>query len=212
MARTRAERLWVGGGSAAGVVLAIIGWLAVVNPKLSSASSLRSEKGNIRTENDVLQAKIDKLKAADATIGQLQQDLQNAEARLPSDSGIGAFTHQIQAMAASAHVTITAISVGSPSQVIPGKTGQAAPAPAAGTVAAPGSLYSIPVTVAVTGRGDYDAAFLHALQSGTRAALVTTAQLSAHGAAGSSDTMLTVQLQVFSAPQAQQPTTQPAAG
>ncbi|MDT4932968.1 MAG: hypothetical protein QOK11_860, partial [Pseudonocardiales bacterium] len=51
MARTRTERLWVGGGSLAVVLLAIVGWLVVVSPKLSSASSLRSQKGEIQLQN-----------------------------------------------------------------------------------------------------------------------------------------------------------------
>jgi hypothetical protein len=213
MARTRTERLWVGGGSLAVVLLAIVGWLVVVSPKLSSASSLRSQKGEIQLQNDVLQGKINKLKDANANMAQLQQALKDAAARLPSDAGLAAFTNDVQAIAASAQVSIATITAGSPSRVVPGKAAQAQ-APTATAKAIPGALYSIPITLSVNGTPAHDINFLNALQRGTRAALVTATQLTTQAGAGTAgaQTTLTLQLQVFSAPQAQQPTTQPAAG
>jgi hypothetical protein len=212
MARTRTERLWVGGGSLAVVLLAILGWLVVVSPKLSSASSLRSQKGEIQLQNDVLQGKINKLKDANANMAQLQQTLKDAAARLPSDAGLAAFTNDVQAMAASAQVSIAVITAGSPSRVIPGGAAQAQP-PTATAKAIPGALYSIPITLSVNGTPGHDLIFLNAIQHGTRATLVTATQLSTQAGAGTTgaQTTLTLQLQVFSAPQAQ-PTTQPAAG
>jgi Tfp pilus assembly protein PilO len=205
MARSRTERLWVVGGSLAAGLLALLGWLVVVSPKLSSASSLRSEKGTIETDNALLQSKIHKLKDAGANMAQLTQALTDARSALPPDTGLAAFTDQLRAQAATANVSITSITAGAPSVVAAGKAGSA---PSTSGTVVPGGLYSIPITLSVTGSPVHDLAFVESVQRGTRAVLVTSSQLATQGSGNlvNAQTTLTLQLQVFSSPQAQQPT------
>jgi hypothetical protein len=185
----------------------------VVSPKLSSASSLRSQKGEIQTQNAVLQSKVDRLRAADANMAQLTAELSAAQAALPPDSGLSAFTDQLRSQAAAAKVSITSITAGAPGLATPGKTGQAAKP--SGTAVA-GGLYSIPITLAVTGSPAHELAFLKAVQHGSRAALVTSAQVAtqAGGTTTTAQTTLTLQLAIFASPQGQAKATptQPGAG
>lgn len=213
MAHSRTERLWIVGGSLAAALLALLGWLVVISPKLSSASSLRSQKGEIQTQNDLLQSKVNKLRAADANMAQLTAELSAAQAALPPDSGLSAFSDQLRSQAAATRVSITSITAGAPGLATPGKAVQAAK-PSATAVA--GGLYSIPITLSVTGSPAQELAFLKAVQHGSRAALVTSAQLATQGSgtATTAQTTLTLQLQIFASPQAQGKATptQPSAG
>jgi Tfp pilus assembly protein PilO len=218
MARERVERLWIGGGTVAAVLVAAVGWMVVVHPKLSDASSLRSQTDDAQAANIVLQTKIDKLERDKANMGALQKSLADAQAALPSDSGLAAFTRQIGAQAAAAHVTVTSITASTPTPVggaapaAPAATTDTStataapsspPAPAAsGAAATPHGAYVIPLTVSVSGNADAEVRFLTALQHGSRAVLVTSAQLAAAGAGSSGDTALTIQLQAFAVPQA----------
>lgn len=221
MARERVARLWVIGGSAVAVLVAAIAWLVVVRPELSKASALRAATDSARAENSALQAKIATLQGERANMRSLTRSLGQAQAALPLDSALAAFTRQVSAQAAAAHVTVTGITAGlptavgavSPTGTPPAQDGSTASAatpsstaaaPAAGTTGPAGGVYSIPVTVVVNGSSAGDLAFLHALQrSGPRAVLANAAQMS--GQSGSGVT-LNVQLELFAAPGPTQPT------
>jgi hypothetical protein len=226
MARERVERLWIGGGSVATVLLAAVAWMVVVNPKLSDASSLRDQTDSAKSANFVLQTKIDKLQKDKANLPALQKSLDEAQAALPAQSGLDAFTRQIGAQAAAAHVTVTSITAGAPTPVggpaaapaaasgdsattpAPASSSAPAPAPAAAPGAAAASgVYAIPVTIAVTGSPAAEVRFLQLIQGpGGRAVLVTSAQMSDASADGSGGANLTIQLQAFAAPQGAHPT------
>jgi hypothetical protein len=231
MARERIERLWIGGGTVAAVLVAAVAWMVVVNPKLSDASSLRSQTDAANTGNSVLQTKIDKLQQDKANLGALQKSLADAQAALPPDSGLAAFTRQIGEQAAAAHVTVTSITASAPAPVggaspasaaaasdtatTPAASSSAAPAPAAGASAAtaPHGAYAIPVTIAVTGSQAADLRFLQGIQTGGgRAVLVTSTQLSGSGTDATGGTTLTIQLQAFAVPQPVQATSTAAVG
>lgn len=220
MARERIEGLWVIGGSVVAVLVAAIAWFVVVHPELSKASALRSATSSARADNSALQAKIDKLQRDRARMGSLRKSLADAQAALPTGSGLDAFTRQVSAQAAAAHVTVTGITAGLPAPAggastssTPPTDGESAasgtspastaPPPVPSTSSAPAGVYSIPVTVVVNGPASGDIAFLHAVQrSGPRAVLVNATQMS--GQSGSGVT-LNVQLELFAAPGAAQP-------
>jgi Tfp pilus assembly protein PilO len=212
------------------VLVAVIAWTAVVNPKLSDASSLRSQIDSARTDNLTLQVKIGKLQRDSANLGALAKSLAIAHAALPSDTGLAAFTRQLGAEAAATHVTVTSITASTPAPATgPGVGAPAAPAAAAAGTSAPaapaagpaststpgtqpaagaaGALYAIPLTIAVTGAQADALRFLRAVQTqGPRAVLVTSTQLSGQAAGAGSSSTLTIQLQVFSAPRPATPT------
>jgi hypothetical protein len=206
MARRNPEKLWLGGGIAAAVVLTAGLWLFAVHPQLSNASSLRSQVSDAQWQNSILQNKVNTLKAAYDHIGPVRSALARARAALPSGNGLAALSWQIQRQASAAHVSVTSLTAGTPaaatSAVAPTAATAAAStsaAPAPVTAAQPATAYTIPMTVVVAGTAAQDLAFLHAVQQhGPRAALVTDTQLT-DGDAGTGSN-LTVQMTVFVAP------------
>jgi hypothetical protein len=220
MAREKSEKLWIGGGAVAAVLLAAGLWAFAVSPKMSEADSFRTQTDDTRAQNMVLETQVGKLQDAYSHISTLRKTLDTARASLPTDSGLSALTRQIGVQAKTAHVTLMSMTAGTPA--LAGANGQtAAPAPASSsdTSSAPaaststtsttaaGGIFTIPITIVASGSPSADLAFLHAVQQqGPRAALVSNAQISAQGTGTGGTATLTMQMQVFVAPAAVAPT------
>jgi len=235
MSRTQPERLWIAGGAVGALVIAGASWLFAVHPKLSDVDSLHSQTQDTKAQNLSLQEDVGRLQAAYAHIGTLRSARDAARAALPADNSLSALTQQLGRQALSAHVSVGLLTIGNPAPATPAaSTSAAAPAPAPSSsaapaapaapavpgAAAPSGLYSIPVTVMVTGSANNDVRFLDAVQhQGPRAVLIGSAQFAvatnstSGGATTSGGVALTVNMQAFVAPQAPvaAPTTAPAA-
>jgi hypothetical protein len=214
MSGMKGDRVWLAGGIAAGVVISALAWFMVVSPELSNASSLDEQTVASQTQNITLQSKIHRLQADNSNMDALLTSLQQARTALPVTTGLADFTRQLSGYARQYGVTISGITAGDPSALTsPAPAAAATPAPAAstppakpaaGTVpSAAGQVYALPLTVVVKGTGANDLRFLASVQGpGRRAALVSGTQLTGdttkHGAA----MQLTIQLQLFVAPQA----------
>jgi Tfp pilus assembly protein PilO len=217
MARDKVEKLWIGGGIVAAVAVTGAVWLFAVNPELSDTHNIRSQTSDTRAQNAALEANVTKLQAAYAHIGKLRAALKEADDALPSSLALSEFTQQISTQARQNHVSVTTLTAGVPGAVEPpsttGTTTGATPsestssttASAAGTVPTTG-LYSIPISVAVSGKQDAMIDFVRSVQhDGPRAALVSAATLASTPGttSGNSDTptsgptTLTLQMQVF---------------
>jgi Tfp pilus assembly protein PilO len=218
MARDKVEKLWIGGGIVAAVAVTGAVWLFAVNPELSDTHNIRSQTSDTRAQNAALEANVTKLQAAYAHIGKLRSVLKEADDALPSSLALSEFTQQISTQARQNHVSVTTVTAGVPGAVEPpSTTGTTSATPsestsstssstsAAGTVPTTG-LYSIPISVAVSGKQDAMIDFVRSVQQdGPRAALVSAATLASTPGttSGSSDTptsgptTLTLQMQVF---------------
>jgi hypothetical protein len=195
-------------------VVGAIAWFTAVGPQLSNVSAFGSQTTAAQDQNVVLQAKLRKLQADNANLAGLTSDLKDSQAQLPRDSGLPDFTRQLATEAAASIVTITGINAGAPTAVA-----AAAAAPAAGdatasdgkaaapaAVTAAGKLFALLVTVISTGTALHLQEFLNKIQqNGPRRALLQSAQFTPAGATGSGSidagAIMTVQLQVFVAPQ-----------
>ena len=187
------------------MLIAAVGWFLVISPQLSSASSLRSQATAVDQQNSLLQAKVNKLKKANAGLSDLTASLQRALDALPFDSGLPALTRQLSAQARQHRVNLTSIGVGSINPIVSTPT----PVTTAGSTAvtsaeSSGRLFSIPVTLVSTGSLRGQLAFLAAVQAdGPRRALVTSTVLApASGSATASldaSCTITTQLTVFTA-------------
>jgi hypothetical protein len=208
------RRVWVGGGALAAVLLALIGWFALINPQLSSAASLRGQAGAAEQQNAQLQAKIAKLQRQNDDLAGLTSSLRDALAALPTDSGLPEFTRQLAQQAGHHRVNLTSMSVGSVTPATAATASSTASSTtatsgsstsSAATGSAAGNLYAIQVTLISSGTARDQVAFLRAVQvDGPRRALVTAVQFtptsgSSDGAIDGASTM-TTQLTVFSAP------------
>ena len=214
MARDKNEKVWIGGGAVAALLVAGATWSFVVSPKLSDVDSLRSQTSDAQTQNITLNANVSKLKDQYTHISEVRKQLAAAQAQLPADSGMSALTTQLSAQARANHVSITQFTATDPTPVGVASTApaatestSAAPAPDAAT-AAPSGNYSIAVTLSVNGSQANDLAFARAVQQqGPRIALVSSVQLASGSAgtgatSGSGGTTMTLQLDVFVAPPA----------
>jgi len=211
MSGMKLDRVWLAGGAAAGVVISALAWFMVVSPELSNASSLDEQTATAQTQNVTLQSKIHRLQADNANMDALVASLRQARTALPTDTGLADFTRQLSGYAAEYGVAINGITAGDPT-ALTATAGAAAPAagatsttpPAAGPPAASaaGQLYALPLTVMVKGSATGDLRFLAAVQGpGRRAALVSGTQLTGDTTKRGAAMQLTIQLQLFVAPQ-----------
>jgi hypothetical protein len=192
----KSDRFWLLGGVLAAIVVAALAWFFAVGPQLSNASSLQSQTTDAQTQNAALQANIRKLQRQNSDMTALTAALQQARTALPVDTEIAAYTKQLSDYAASNHVQIVGINAGAP---VSGMTKPGQPAVPAGGSAA-GQLFGLPMTVIVKGNINDDLKYLRAIQTGPRAALVTSTQIASDAAKGGVP-QLTIGLAVFVAPQ-----------
>ena len=193
----KSDRFWMLGGVLAAIVVAALAWFLAVGPELSHASSLESQTTDAQDQNAALQVNIHKLQQQNSDMTALTAALQKARTALPVDIDIAAYTKQLTDYAASNHVQVVGLSASAPVSALL-KPGQPV-TPAAG--AAAGQLFALPLTVIVKGSPADDLKYLTAVQTGPRAGLVTSTQLAANAATTGNFTQLTIQLQVFVAPQ-----------
>ena len=199
----KSERFWLIGGVLAAVVVAAGAWFGAVSPELSNASSLNSQTADAQTQNLALQAKLRKLQRDNADMATLAGSLLQARTALPFDTSIADYTHRLSDYAGQNHVAIAAVNASPPVTAITAPGKPAAP-PVAGQTA--GKLFALPLTVIVKGSIANDLAYLKAVQSDPRAALVTSVQMANDASKTGDLTQLTVQLQVYVAPQTPQVT------
>jgi Tfp pilus assembly protein PilO len=193
----KSDRFWLVGGILAAIVVAALAWFVAVGPELSKASSLDSQTIDAQTQNLTLQSNIRKLQRENADMTALTAALQQARTALPVDTNIAAYTRLLSDYAAKNHVQVTGISAATP---VSGTAKPGQPAARAASSAA-GQLYALPLTVIVKGAIADDLKYLRAVQTDPRAALVTSTQLANDASKTSNLTQLTIQLQVYVAPQ-----------
>ena len=148
MAARRKDRVWIGLGVAASVVVIALAWFFLVNPQLGSKSSAEGQTTDAQMQNLALQQKINKLRQDSQNSAALQAQLDHARDALPTAHQLDEFTRQVTAQAQTAGVTVVSITPTSPvvvqSQATPvpttANTGEAAPTttvPAAPKTAGP---------------------------------------------------------------------------
>ena len=208
------QRLWLGGGAGVMVLILLVAWFGLINPQLTSTASIRDQSDSAQMQNNVLQAKNNKLRKENDDVANLRAGLAAALAELPSDGGLPAFTRQLSAQATANSVTLTSVIVGAALPLAAVAAAPAAPVTGAATTApvtpvtpvtSAGGLVQIPVSVVATGLGKNDIAFLKAIQvTGPRRALVTASQLVPTGGSAATGIdgpcTLSLTMTVFSAP------------
>ncbi len=202
MSASSNERVWIGGGAVSALLVAGLAWMFVINPELSSANSLNGQTSSAQTQNDVLRAKITKLRRDNSKLPALTEQLTRARAGLPATSGMTDFTRQLTTEAAAHHLTLGALTIGNAKVVGPGGAGLSS-----GTGGGSTALDTIPVTITATGAAADLQSFLQEVQyAGARRVLLTSMQLAAPPASAqvapiSTARSATIQLSVFVAPQ-----------
>ncbi len=127
MTTARKDRMWIIAGVVAALVLAGASWFFLIGPKLDDAASVRSDAAAAADQNDVLQIKVNKLRADSANLPDLVKTLNTLHTQLPTTLQLDEFTRQLTAQAKAAKVTMKSIVVGGPTAV---KATTSTPAPA----------------------------------------------------------------------------------
>jgi hypothetical protein len=211
MERLQSRRVWLGGGGLVGLLVIALAWFVFIGPQLSSAGDLQDQAATTRLDNEQLQVKLSSLEAKRAKLPQYTSSLKAALAAIPYDSGLPAFTRQLDLQAQANHVTVNSVLVGGVTSVVATTatpaTGEdvAGGTPAAPVPTASGGLYSMQVTVQSAGSLSGQLAFVRDIQvAGPRRALIAGTQITP--GAGSKTTSIeqsstfTTQLNIFSAP------------
>jgi hypothetical protein len=128
-------------------------------------------------------------------MGEIQASLADARKALPTETDVPSFTRQVVSDGARAGVSVVSVTAATPVQfgVAAAAAKQANPS---------GQLYAVPVTLTVKGSAANELKFITSLRSaGKRAALITSTQLGADASGKVGALQLTVQVQLFVAPQ-----------
>lgn len=207
----QSRKAWLCGSALLALLIVLVAWFLAIGPKRSDASDLRGQVANAQVQNAQLQAQNSILVRKAQHLGVYQTKLAAALAALPSQSELSQFSQSLVDGARRTGVDLTSITVGSPAAVTPvteatseatesdttstdNSDTTAAPVPET-TNSATGPL-STAFTLQASGTTAQDLSFLTAIRSGSRSALVSSAQF----ADGGNSVAMTAQVEVFSAP------------
>lgn len=191
------------------LVAVALGWVLGISPLLTQADLASSQAQAADSQNAAQQASLVKLKGQYDKLPELRAELEKLQLAVPETANLDDFLDQLQAIAQSTGVTITAFTAAEGTLYGGGTsaTAPAAPAPTATATPAPGGasatspsgtttsasitdrLFSVPVTVAVQGTPEQVMAFTDASQKGIRFFLVTSDQFTGASSAGGGGTL-----------------------
>ena len=189
------DKMWVGGGIAAGVVILALGWFFLISPQKSQTSDFQSQTNQSEQRNAQLQAKLITLGQQSKNLDQFKATLTRDQQALPSSSGLPDFLRSIQSLGGQNQVSITSVIIGAPAPLVAAApvaaatpTATASTAATTGTpatAASTGSVYTIAVTLNAGGTSPALLAFLNQLQHvQPRAVLIDQASLKPADATG----------------------------
>lgn len=200
------NRLWTIGTAVLIVAIVVMGWFLVISPVVAQGRAAESQVAQIQSQNAAKQSSMKVLETQFATLPEQTAKLAALQMNVPDSADLGDFLDQIQGLAAASGVTVTnfaaseatAYGSGAGAVVAP----PAAPAPTSSASAAPGAtatkgaaegpaavtggdlsgkLFTVPISLAVTGSSQQIMAFAEAAQTGKRFFLVTGVSFNGDG-------------------------------
>ena len=109
-----ADRLWMTAGAVVVVLLAVVTWFLLVDPKSVEVDELADQTASTTIQATSLRKQIAKLQNDDKNIVKLTAARDALQDALPSDSGVPAFLRQLQASGTEVGVDVSGITVGTP--------------------------------------------------------------------------------------------------
>jgi Tfp pilus assembly protein PilO len=171
----------------------------LIAPRRSTAADLRAQDVSAQQSNQVLRARIEDLRVQFGKLPEQRAKLDEIKRQLPPTVDMPVLLRAVDSLTSSSGVTLSSFAPGEPSAVT--ATGTSAASGTSGTSATSGKdspgLYSIPVSIVVSGDYFQSVAFLRQLQTGMpRAMLVTGLQIT-KGTSDGNDVQVTITGQVF---------------
>jgi Tfp pilus assembly protein PilO len=189
MMGARPGRLWVIGGAALVVLLAVAGYLLLIGPKYTEADDVATRTAETQDQILVLRKRNAELVKQEKDLATFQAKLAKSQKALPSTPGMSDFLNQLQAAGDNVGVEVNGLSVAAPVQST--------------TVT---DVWELPVTLTAVGDADKLSAFLTQLQNvQPRAVLIKSVDFKTGASSGdSSDAQPTMNLSLstFVAPPA----------
>ena len=171
MGTRHADRLWIFGGVAVVLVLAVISWLFVISPKYAEADTVRTEAADTELKISQLRKRITELEKDRARLPEFKRTLERNRNALPADSGVPDFLRQLQSSGDALNVSVGGINVSAP-QLVNGFT----------------TVYALPMTLTAEGSADNLGSFLRQLQdTQPRAVLIDSANMTSQSGAEGAD-------------------------
>jgi type IV pilus assembly protein PilO len=171
MGTRHADRLWIFGGVAVVLVLAVISWLFVISPKYAEADTVRTEAADTELKISQLRKRIAELEKDRARLPEFKRTLERNRHALPADSGVPDFLRQLQSSGDALDVSVGGVNVSAP-QLVNGFT----------------TVYALPMTLTAEGSAENLGSFLRQLQeTQPRAVLIDSANMTSQTAADAAD-------------------------
>jgi Tfp pilus assembly protein PilO len=151
------------------VVLVIFaaGWLLLVKPQRSHASTLNSQAVTAQQANAQLESQIAALKAEQKNLPEQQRILQKFTTQVPGDPSEPTLIRQLSAAANGSGIDLNSLTPGSPAAV---SASTASTLPSTTTT---GGLSELPLTINITGTFPNIESFFQSIERLPRATLVT---------------------------------------
>jgi type IV pilus assembly protein PilO len=163
------------------VVLAL-GWVALISPQHSRASSLRTQAADSDQANSKLLAQIGQYQQQQKNLPAEEKIIDGVNTKVPDNPALPSLIRQLSAAATGAGVDLSSLSPSTPT-LVSAASGRLPSVGAASHGVAGGVLAQIPVTIQVQGSYFNVESFLSAIENLSRAMMVTSFSLAPDGSA-----------------------------
>lgn len=193
-----ASRLWTIGSIV--VIIAVVAgtWFVGISPRLTEAATANSERASIEFLNQQHAATVASLKKQFEELPDLNTQLEQLRTAVPAGDDSAALLRQLHALARSAGITVTDLTLSAPERfALPAEPPAEAELAAALGSVGPENFLVIPVEQTVTGEHAQIMAYLDGLQKGERAFLVHDVTFDSGIPSNSTQVSVTFSGQVF---------------
>src|SRR5438270_9236873 len=176
-------RQWATLTAVACLAILAAGWFVAVKPQRSHAAQLRTQTQSVESSNNQLTSQVNQLKEQQKNLPAQQKLLSQIATKIPDNPALPSLIRQLSAAADGAGVNLISLAPGAPT-VASARAATAATSATTTATAGASPLASIPLTIQVQGTYFNVEQFLSAIESLSRAMLVSGFSL-APGAAPS---------------------------
>jgi hypothetical protein len=193
---------WSAGAALISVLIVIAFWFLLIEPRRTTTSDLGAQEIATQQGNDALRTRIEELRVQYGKLPEQRAKLDEIRRQLPATVEMSTLLRTVDALASSSGVSLSSFSPGEPAPLAAAggaaPAGAAAPAgQAAGIAKATGGLYSIPLTLVVSGDYFQSVAFLRQLQTGMPRAMLISGLQIGKGSGTGDQVQVTISGQVF---------------
>ena len=168
----KGNRLWFLGTVAIIAIVVVLGWFLGISPKLAEGDLAQAQIADVNAQNAVQQAMLAQLKGQYDNLDQLRLDLAEIRKEIPSIQPADDFIDWVNSAATTATVAVTKITIGEAGLYAVPTAIEGAPTTTEDVTpsgpAAPDGVYTIPVSIEVTGSAANVINFSKLMQLGTR--------------------------------------------